>query len=83
MGNDGITELTNGNYVILSAQWDNGTAQLSGAATWASGTTPITGFISSANSLIGSEWDTVGGGGITALSNGNYIVNSPRWGNTT
>ena len=48
-----------------------------GAVTWGNGTTGISGTVSAANSLVGSTAsDQVGIGGITALSNGNYVVNS-------
>lgn len=76
----GVTALTNGNYVVSSPMWDNGGAANAGAATWASGTTGITGTISSANSIVGdSSSDMVGSGGVTALSNGNFAVSSPAW----
>jgi autotransporter-associated beta strand protein len=70
------TALSNGNYVVRSL-WNGGR----GAATWGSGTAGVSGTISAANSLIGSSaGDQVGNvGGITALSNGNYVVGSPNW----
>ena len=76
VGNNGITALSNGNYVVDSSSWNNGI----GAATWGNGTTGITGTISAANSLVGSQsGDNVGSYGITALTNGNYVVGSPNW----
>jgi filamentous hemagglutinin family protein len=82
VGSGGITVLNNGNYVIASAQWDNGTATNTGAATWVSGTGPTGGVVSSANSLVGStKNDGDGGSVVTALSNGNYVVTSHRWDN--
>jgi hypothetical protein len=87
-GNGGVTALTNGNYLVTSWEWSDG----EGAVTWGNGTTGITGTISAANSLVGSflgdhigggvigGGDTGGGeGGVIALSNGNYVVNSPNW----
>ena len=80
VGNGRITPLSNGNYVVSSYQWDNGTVADAGAVTWGNGTTGVTGFISASNSLVGGTWsDLVGGGGIMALTNGNYVVNSPVW----
>ncbi len=53
-----------------------------GAATWGNGTTGIVGVVSSSNSLVGSTAsDLVSDGGITALSNGNYVVRSSSWDN--
>src|SRR5262249_56756703 len=44
------------------------------------GTTGVTGTVSAANSLVGSNpGDYVGSFGITPLSNGNYVVFSPYW----
>jgi filamentous hemagglutinin family protein len=76
--NGGITALTNGNYVVASPNWNNGM----GAATWGNGTTGISGTISSTNSLVGSTaGDYVGWYGVTALTNGNYVVGSSDWNN--
>jgi hypothetical protein len=84
-GQSGVTALTNGNYVVSSPNW-NGKA---GAVTWGNGSTGVVGFVSSANSLIGTHAnDNVGGvmgsssilnTGVTALNNGNYVVASPNW----
>ncbi len=75
-----VTTLTNGNYVVRSPNWNGGSSNGLGAVTWADGTIGITGTVSAANSLIGSQpGDHVGSGGITALSNGNYVVASPTW----
>lgn len=76
-----VRPLTNGNYVVFSNFW-NGVAADVGAVTWGSGTTGIFGAVSASNSLVGSTaFDIVGAGGITALSNGNYVVASPNWDN--
>ena len=84
---NGVTALSNGNYVVASNYWNNGTVTQVGAVTWSSGTAGVKGVISSANSLIGSAYqDWVGyssSGGVTALSNGNYVVVSYRWDNGT
>ncbi len=48
------TALPNGNYVVLSPNWDNGAATDAGAVTWCSGTAGCTGAVSASNSLVGS-----------------------------
>jgi hypothetical protein len=80
IGDSGFYYLSNGNYVVRSQSWDSGTASNVGAVTWGNASTAITGVVSSNNSLVGSITnDSVGSGGITALSNGNYIVSSFNW----
>ena len=79
VGNNGVTALSNGNYVVRSLNWDGAVAD-EGAVTWGSGTTGISGAVSAANSLVGSTLnDQVGNGGVTALSNGNYVLSSRNW----
>ncbi|MFN5434920.1 MAG: hypothetical protein ACK5ES_10185, partial [Planctomyces sp.] len=51
IGSTGLTQLTNGNYVIASGEWDSGTISNVGAVTWGNGTTGISGVVSSTNSL--------------------------------
>ena len=76
VGNGGITILANGNYVVDSYSWKGGF----GAVTWANGSGGTTGAVLAANSLVGSATgDSVGSYGVTALSNGNYVVNSAGW----
>jgi hypothetical protein len=86
VGFSGVTPLTNGNYVVNSPDWDNtspATAE-AGAVTWGNGSTGISGPVSAANSLVGSSLSNfVGGNGTTALTNGNYVVRSPNWDNTS
>src|SRR5262249_16796002 len=63
----GVTALTNGNYVILTPN--------KGTATWAEGTTGITGTLSSVNSLGGAGADSrVGVRSGLPLPNGSYVV---------
>jgi uncharacterized protein YndB with AHSA1/START domain len=74
--------LTNGNYVVISFNWDNGPVSDAGAVTWVDGTGAVTGVVSSTNSLVGSSPDDhVGYGNVTALSNGNYVVTTWGWDN--
>lgn len=80
--NDGvgnIAPLTNGNYVVVSSDWDHGAIVDAGAATFGSGTTGISGTISAANSLVGSTANDAFGLIVTTLSNGNYVVRNSRW----
>ncbi|PHS15801.1 MAG: hypothetical protein COA78_04500 [Blastopirellula sp.] len=82
VGSDGVTTLTNGNYVVASGSWDNGNRFGVGAVTWGSGTTGISGIVSDQNSLVGpSYYDFVGNSGVIALTNGNYVVPSSYWDN--
>jgi hypothetical protein len=82
VGSGGITTLSNGNYVVISPLSDDNFNADVGAVTWGSGTTGVSGVVSSSNSLIGSQTsDKVGSGGITTLSNGNYVVISPAFDN--
>ena len=82
VGNNGVAALNNGNYVVSSGGWDNGVVINVGAVTWVNGATGITGFVSPANSLIGSTAsDQIGSSGVTPLNNGNYVVVSPVWDN--
>jgi hypothetical protein len=84
VGNLGVTALINGNYVVQSEFWSNGTVSSAGAATWGNGTTGTIGAVSPANSLVGSQInDRVSINGVTALSNGNYVVRSEQWNNGT
>jgi Repeat of unknown function (DUF5650)/Secretion system C-terminal sorting domain len=82
VGSRGIFALSNGNYIVRSPTWDNTTTVDVGAVTWCNGTSGLSGTVNSSNSLVGTQInDQVGLGGITALSNGNYVVSSPVWDN--
>jgi hypothetical protein len=70
-----ITALPNGNYVVASSSW----SQNSGAVTWCNGAGGAVGAVSAANSLTGNPGDFVGVDGVTALTNGNYVVGSHSW----
>jgi hypothetical protein len=83
--NPGVRALTNGNYVVRSPLWDDGAVVDAGAATWGNGSTGTDGPVSATNSLVGSTaGDRVGyvsdyNTGLTALSNGNYLIGSRYW----
>jgi hypothetical protein len=81
VGFGGVTALSNGNYVVASPNWANGAATQAGAATWGNGATGITGMVTTSNSLVGSQPDDLVGKSVTALSNGNYVVDSYYWAN--
>lgn len=73
--------LGNGNYVVSSFHWTNAGAADAGAVTWCAGNGSTLGAVSAANSLVGaSAGDQVGIYRLTVLSNGNYVVDSPFWG---
>ncbi len=79
--NNGITVLTGpdaNDFVVASANWNGG----EGAVTWVNGANGHngTGVVGNGNSLVGSHPnDFVGLYGVTALTNGNYVVDSPNW----
>ena len=80
IGSGGVTVLTNGNYVVNSPSWRNGSYLEAGAVTWADASTGVSGAISASNSLVGNRQQArTGAGGVTALSNGNYTVSTPDW----
>jgi len=83
VGNNGVFALNNGNYVVATVNWDNGTAFDAGAVTWGSGTAGVKGTISAANSLVGSKLNDAVGSSVTVLANGNYVVGSRSWDNGT
>ena len=76
---EGATPLSNGNFVVASPFWDNGLLTNVGAATWVDGNTGPFSVISPANSLVGSDVGDQVGRQVQALSDGNYVVNSPIW----
>ena len=84
LGDEGVTVLANGNYVVSSPEWDNGPEVDAGAATWGNGETGVVGVVSAANSLVGSTTnDSIaeGQGAVVPLTNGNYLVVASHWDN--
>ncbi len=74
LGDGGLTEVGSSDFVVRTTSWDNVAVVDAGAVTWVDGTAGLNGQVSSANSLVGTTAaDTVGDGGVTALSNGNYV----------
>lgn len=83
-----ITVLANGNYVVCNPSWNHGNIIDAGAVTWGNGNAGVSGVISSSNSLTGTSSNdevgrTIDSGkpGVTALTNGNYVVSSVSWNN--
>jgi len=70
VGFGALTLLHNGNYVFQSQAWGGSR----GAVTWGSGTSPLTGLMSSDNSLVGSNAGDLVSLSVTAFNNGNYLV---------
>ena len=82
VGADGIVELPNGDFVVLSSSWNGGVGGPGdvGAVTWVNSTTGLTGVVSVTNSLVGSQnSDGVGSEGATVLTNGNVVIGSASW----
>lgn len=66
-----------GYMVLRSTAWSAGR----GAVTWIDPAAPLTGQVSSANSLVGANPnDFVGNAGVSFMSNGNYYVRSTSFG---
>ena len=81
VGDHAVVALSDGDYVVPSPEWNYSIiAQGSGAVTWGNGVGGSHFVVSSANSLVGTTMnDHVGGNGVVALTNGNYVVSSPLW----
>ena len=81
VGNGGVAALSNGNYVVMSPQWNNGVVSGAGAATWGNGTSGTVGTITPSNSLVGAAANDSVGNHVIALSNGNYVAANYYWHN--
>lgn len=78
----GVIALRNGDYVVASSNWDNGSIADVGAVTWAEGDGSTgTGAVTAANSLIGTQASDRVGSDVIALqrADGHYVVLSPEW----
>jgi hypothetical protein len=76
-----VYPLTNGNYIVVCYQWDNGALANAGAVAWGSGTGVTAGVISSSNALTGSKANDEIGRTHNVLPNGNYVISSSEWDN--
>ena len=82
VGSSGVTELSNGNYVVKSALWNSGTAAAAGAVTFSNGISGAIGSVSNSNSIVGSTANDKVGSSVTPLKNGNYVVVTSTWNNS-
>lgn len=78
-GTPGVVALSNGNYVVVSAWWDNGAVANVGAVTFVDGAIGLSGLVSPVNSLVGATESDYVGFSVAALSQGNYVVGSSNW----
>jgi hypothetical protein len=81
-----VEVLGNGNYVVISSEWDSGEIEDVGAVTWGNGLLGVAGAISVENSLVGEHrLDQLGRteGGFVELPLGNFLIASPYWDNGT
>lgn len=77
-----VRALSNGHYVVRSVNSESGFGSL-GAVTWVNGSGPTSALMTAANSLVGTRFDDLVGDRITALTNGNYVINSRNWSTAT
>lgn len=77
----GIFVLSDGNFLVTSPFWDHGNSVDVGAITWVSGTTGISGAVSSVNSLIGSSSGDFRTARITQLPSSHCLLSLPGWDN--
>jgi hypothetical protein len=74
--------LSNGNYVVISPDWNNGSAMSAGAVTLCDGTGPTVGVVSPTNSIVGtSSMDQIGIYDVQEIGVGNFVIVSPDWDN--
>ena len=83
-----VTAMPDGQYVVCSPLWNNGSITNAGAITLLSGLGSSTGEISSANSMVGSnKEDQLGTGSITPLRvgsmKGSFVISDFAWSNKT
>ncbi|MCF0074170.1 hypothetical protein LZD49_27045 [Dyadobacter sp. CY261] len=67
IGDSGSAVVGTSNVVVMSRSWNGG----AGAVTWCDGSVPVTGELSSANSLVGSVANSFIGSDIRYLPSGN------------
>ncbi|MEO1059112.1 MAG: hypothetical protein AAFY28_19555, partial [Actinomycetota bacterium] len=80
IGSGGVVALPNSNFLVVSVSWDNGDVRDAGAVTFVNGTRGIDGPVTAENSLHGGAVEGYAGfGGVTVLTNGNYVVRSDLW----
>ncbi|SDE11928.1 Por secretion system C-terminal sorting domain-containing protein [Dyadobacter soli] len=79
---DEIYALPNGNFVVVSHAMKNASGRVIGAVTWGSGTTGVSGQVTVANSIIGTNENQLAQlKCITVLPSGNFVIAWPGWHN--
>lgn len=80
VGRGGVAALNNGNYVVLSPDWNDPETQIAaGAVTWGDGSVGTVGVVEPGNSLRGSHGGDINSAQVIELANGHYLVNTPYW----
>lgn len=79
IGDTGVLALSNGNYVVQSISWDNGSTPNVGAVTWGDGKLGTKGAVGTTNSIVGLGSNDALGGRVIPLTNGNYLVIDDDW----
>ena len=74
-----VHRVANGNFIVASPLWDNGTVSDVGAVTWIDGKTGQIGTVTTQNSLVGSTAGDQIGRRVSAFRDGNYVVISEKW----
>ncbi|MEO7432964.1 MAG: hypothetical protein ABIR62_13265 [Dokdonella sp.] len=82
IGSGSLQVVRDSDFVVCSPRWSNSSATHDmGAATWVDGNIGLDGMVSANNSIVGAhDSDSVCVGGVTALTNGDYVISSPNWG---
>ncbi|KAJ4457266.1 putative phospholipase D [Paratrimastix pyriformis] len=81
-GATSITELHDGNYLVLSScRYADAASSSAGAATWCAAGVGCTGVVNGNHptSLVGSSANDKVGAYVWVLSDGTYVVSSPSW----
>ncbi len=76
---EGLIDLQNGRYAIVSTNWQNGDVARAGAITWGSYDAATTGPVTASNSLVGTHTDDLILAWLTPLANGNAVATAPEW----
>lgn len=76
---NGVHRVGNGNFVVASPLWNNGTVNDVGALTWIDGKTGQIGTVTTQNSLVGSTAGDQIGERVEVFRDGNYVVISKEW----
>ncbi|MCW5624629.1 MAG: filamentous hemagglutinin N-terminal domain-containing protein, partial [Burkholderiales bacterium] len=79
---DVVVLLNNGHYVVGSPEATINGIAAAGAVVWGDGVNGTVGVVDDTNSLHGSHAGDRVGNVISALDNGNYVVESPDWNGT-